>query len=266
MMRDCHLNTCPVGIATQDPELRKKFTGKPEHVVNFFFFVAEEARRIMAQLGIARFDDLVGRVDLLDVDTRTCAMACRGVDLSAILQRPGADGPRRRTEGAAAGARRRARLAADRGGARRDRRQRAGRGRVRRSRTGTAPSAGCSRTRSRSATARPVCRAGTIRFTLRGSAGQSFGALLAPGSSSRSSATRTTTSARASRAACSRSAPPEDAAFRRGGERDRRQHGPLRRDRRRGVLPRPRRRALRRAQQRRDARSSRASAITAAST
>ena len=68
MMRACHLNTCPVGIATQDPELRKRFTGKPEHVVNFLFFVAEEARTIMAQLGIARLDDLVGRVDLLDPD------------------------------------------------------------------------------------------------------------------------------------------------------------------------------------------------------
>jgi glutamate synthase (NADPH) large chain len=66
MMRKCHLNTCPVGVATQDPELRKKFAGKPEHVVNFFFFVAEEAREIMAQLGIRKFDDLIGRVDLLD--------------------------------------------------------------------------------------------------------------------------------------------------------------------------------------------------------
>ena len=75
MMRACHLNTCPVGIATQDPELRAKFAGKPEHVVNFFFFVAEEARRIMAQLGIARFDDLVGRVDLLDVDDAARAVA-----------------------------------------------------------------------------------------------------------------------------------------------------------------------------------------------
>jgi glutamate synthase (NADPH/NADH) large chain len=66
MMRKCHLNTCPVGVATQDPVLRKKFTGKPEHVVNYFFFVAEEARQIMAQLGIRKFDDLIGRADLLD--------------------------------------------------------------------------------------------------------------------------------------------------------------------------------------------------------
>ena len=65
MMRACHLNTCPVGIATQDPELRKRFRGQPEHVVNFFFYVAEEVRGLMARLGVARFEDLVGRVDLL---------------------------------------------------------------------------------------------------------------------------------------------------------------------------------------------------------
>lgn len=69
MMRKCHLNTCPVGVATQDPELRKKFQGKPEHVVNYFFFVAEEVREIMAQLGIRKFDDLIGRTDLLDMRT-----------------------------------------------------------------------------------------------------------------------------------------------------------------------------------------------------
>ena len=56
MMRKCHLNTCPVGVATQDPELRKRFTGKPEHVVNYFFFVAEEIRALMAQLGFRKFD------------------------------------------------------------------------------------------------------------------------------------------------------------------------------------------------------------------
>ncbi len=68
MMRACHLNTCPVGIATQDPELRKRFNGQPEHVVNFFFFVAEEARQLMRRLGIRRYEDLVGRVDLLEAD------------------------------------------------------------------------------------------------------------------------------------------------------------------------------------------------------
>src|SRR4029079_13580509 len=83
MMRACHLNTCPVGIATQDPELRAKFAGKPEHVVNFFFFVAEEARKVMAQLGIARFEDLVGRVDLLEVAGAILQWRSRGHHSSA---------------------------------------------------------------------------------------------------------------------------------------------------------------------------------------
>ncbi len=88
MMRACHLNTCPVGIATQDPELRKRFTGKPEHVVNYFFFVAEEARRIMASLGIARFEDLIGRVDLLEGEKAIEHWKARGVDVSHLLHRP----------------------------------------------------------------------------------------------------------------------------------------------------------------------------------
>ena len=67
MMRKCHLNTCPVGVATQDPVLRKKFTGQPEHVINYFFFVAEEVRELMAALGFRSFDEMVGRVDRLDV-------------------------------------------------------------------------------------------------------------------------------------------------------------------------------------------------------
>ena len=67
MMRACHLNTCPVGIATQDPELRKRFKGTPEHVVNFFFFVAEEVREILASLGLRSLDEAIGRVDLLGV-------------------------------------------------------------------------------------------------------------------------------------------------------------------------------------------------------
>ena len=66
MMRKCHLNTCPVGIATQDPELRKNFTGSPDHVVNFFVFIANEVREIMAELGIRKFNDLIGRRDLID--------------------------------------------------------------------------------------------------------------------------------------------------------------------------------------------------------
>ncbi len=88
MMRACHLNTCPVGIATQDPELRKRFTGQPEHVVNFFFFVAEEARQIMRRLGIRRFEDLVGRVDLLEANDAIDRWKERGVDLTHVLTAP----------------------------------------------------------------------------------------------------------------------------------------------------------------------------------
>jgi glutamate synthase domain-containing protein 2/glutamate synthase domain-containing protein 1/glutamate synthase domain-containing protein 3 len=88
MMRACHLNTCPVGVATQDPVLRARFKGQPEHVINFLFFVAEEARRIMAKLGVRRMDDLIGRVDLLEADDALEHWKERGVDLSNILRRP----------------------------------------------------------------------------------------------------------------------------------------------------------------------------------
>jgi len=88
MMRKCHLNTCPVGVATQDPVLRKKFSGKPEHVVNFFFFIAEEVRQIMAQLGIRKFDDLIGRADLLDVKKGVEHWKARGLDFSRLFAQP----------------------------------------------------------------------------------------------------------------------------------------------------------------------------------
>jgi glutamate synthase domain-containing protein 3 len=88
MMRKCHLNTCPVGVATQDPVLRKKFAGKPEHVVNFFFFVAEEARQIMAQLGIRTFDELIGRADLLDMKKGIAHWKARGLDFTRVFHQP----------------------------------------------------------------------------------------------------------------------------------------------------------------------------------
>jgi glutamate synthase (NADPH) large chain len=88
MMRKCHLNTCPVGVATQDPVLRKKFAGKPEHVVNYFFFVAEEVRQIMAQLGIRKFDDMIGRADLLDTARSIGHWKARGLDFSRLFAQP----------------------------------------------------------------------------------------------------------------------------------------------------------------------------------
>ncbi len=126
MMRACHLNTCPVGIATQDPELRKRFEGKPEHVVNFFFFVAEELRGIMAQLGVRTMDELIGRTELLEADDAI-------EHWKAARRRPHARAaPARAAGGHAAAARRaaagrprrRARLGADPPGRGRDRARR----------------------------------------------------------------------------------------------------------------------------------------------
>ncbi len=96
MMRKCHLNTCPVGVATQDPALRRKFAGRPEHVVNYFFFVAEEARTLMAQLGIRKFDELIGRSDLLDTKKGIEHWKAKGLDFGRIFHQPAvaADVPR----------------------------------------------------------------------------------------------------------------------------------------------------------------------------
>ena len=182
MMRACHLNTCPVGIATQDPVLRSRFKGQPEHVVNFFFFVAEEVRQIMARLGIARFDDLVGRVDLLEADQAIEHWQERGIDLTNVLRAPqltpGA--PLRRTQAQASPLAdaldwqliEAARPALE----------------------GGTPVSGEFAVRNVNRTVggllshhvtkrhgAPGLPAGSIHFTLRGSAGQSFGAWLAPG-------------------------------------------------------------------------------------
>ncbi|MBF0484609.1 MAG: glutamate synthase large subunit [Candidatus Omnitrophica bacterium] len=88
MLRKCHLNACSVGIATQDPELRKKFAGKPEHLINYFTFVAEEARKIMAELGFRKFEDMVGRVDMLEMRDVIAHWKAKGVDLSNVLHKP----------------------------------------------------------------------------------------------------------------------------------------------------------------------------------
>jgi glutamate synthase (NADPH/NADH) large chain len=88
MMRKCHLNTCPVGIATQDPVLRAKFQGTPEHVINFFFFLAEQVRGYMAQMGFRTFDDMVGRADMLEYRVAQDHWKAKGLDLSTILYNP----------------------------------------------------------------------------------------------------------------------------------------------------------------------------------
>jgi glutamate synthase (NADPH) large chain len=88
MMRKCHLNTCPVGVATQDPELRRKFVGQPEHVINFFFYVAEDLRRVMAELGFRTLNEMIGRVDCLTQRTDISHWKAKGIDLSSILYNP----------------------------------------------------------------------------------------------------------------------------------------------------------------------------------
>ena len=91
MMRACHLNTCPVGIATQDPELRKNFKGKPEHVINYMYFVAQELREIMANLGFRTIDDMVGKSEKLDTKDALNYYKIKGIDLSKILYKPNVD-------------------------------------------------------------------------------------------------------------------------------------------------------------------------------
>ena len=88
MLRKCHLNTCSVGVATQDPELRKRFAGKPEHVVNFFKFIAEEVREIMAELGFRTFEELIGRVDILETRMVIDHWKAKGIDLTQVLHKP----------------------------------------------------------------------------------------------------------------------------------------------------------------------------------
>ena len=85
MMRKCHLNTCPVGIATQDPELRKKFAGKPEHVVNFFFLLAEEMRGYMARMGFRTMEEMIGRSDMLRINESALTDKTKTLDLGPIL-------------------------------------------------------------------------------------------------------------------------------------------------------------------------------------
>jgi glutamate synthase (ferredoxin) len=88
MMRVCHLNTCPVGVATQDPELRKKFTGRAEHVVNFFTFIAQEVRELMAELGFRTIDEMIGRADCLDIEAAVGHWKASGLDLAPLLHVP----------------------------------------------------------------------------------------------------------------------------------------------------------------------------------
>ena len=183
MMRKCHLNTCPVGVATQDPVLRARFTGQPEHVINYFFFVAEELREIMAEMGFATVNEMIGRVDRLDMRPALDHWKAQGVDLSRILYAAPAEGAKGLLEPGPPGPR------PGQGAGPQPDRRRPGR----RSRSGKpvrGEYAGAQRQphRGRHALGRGGRRYGhaglpddTISLTFRGTAGQSFGAFAARG-------------------------------------------------------------------------------------
>ena len=214
MMRACHLNTCPVGIATQDPELRRRFEGTPEHVVNYLFFVAEEARELMARLGVRRYEDLIGRTELLEAAPAVDHWKARGIDLSLLLAAPDAppDAPRRRV---------RPQLSPLPGALDWDLIE-AARDAIdhRRPVTGEFAVRNVNRTIGGLLShwvAKVHGAAGlppeTIRFGLRGSAGQSFGAWLAPGVELSLVGDANDYAARACRAACCPCARPTSPGF-----------------------------------------------------
>ena len=247
MMRVCHLNTCPVGVATQDPELRRRFEGQPEHVVNYLFMVAEELREIMARLGVRSIAELIGRVDLLEPDDAVEHWKARGIDLRPLLECPTTSRRTRRATACAAPTR----CSTTRS-------------------TWTCSSARGppSRTASTCALERRIenknravggllsgeiarrygeqgLTEGSIEVRFTGSAGQSFGAWLASGVTLELRGRRQRLHRQGHVGRHARRAPGGRGHLPRRGERDRRQHRPVRRDLGQGVLPRPRRRALR---------------------
>ncbi len=249
MMRKCHLNTCPVGIATQDPVLRKRFTGKPEHVINFFFFVAEEVRSLMAMLGFRRFDDMVGRSDCLDQREAIAHYKSKGLDFSRVLHRPevGPEVAIRNSERQDHDIHRvldrwlieQAAPALSEG-------KPVGiMGKIRNSdRTAGAMLSGEVAKRYGHAGLPPD----TISISLTGTAGQSFGAFLAHGVSIDLIGEANDYVGKGLSGGRLVVRPPEGKQDRAGKEHHRRQHGSLRRDRGRMLFPRRRRRALRRPQ------------------
>ena len=249
MMRACHLNTCPVGIATQDPDLIKKFKGEPEQVVNFFFFVAEEVRRYMAQMGFTKFEDMIGRTDMLEAQEAIDHWKARGVDLTHLLAQPDCppEWPRRRVrpqdpvldDHLDHEIIRQAQPALERGERVHIEIDCQNKHRA----IGGILSGEIARRYGEEGLPED-----TIEVTLHGSAGQSFGAWLAAGVTLTLWGDANDYTGKGMSGGVMAVRPPEGAALRRRGERDHRQHGPLRRHQRQGVLPRPRRRALLRAE------------------
>ena len=255
MMRKCHLNTCPVGIATQDPVLRAKFQGKPEHVINFFFFIAEQVRRYMAQMGFRTFDEMVGRVDMLDARAGHRPLEGQGHRPFGDSVQP-ADAERA-SRGAAC--RRRTtgwsqaldyKLIDHAREAHRERHA----GRDQAADPQRAPHGGrhAVAARSRGATARPACRTTPSGSSSTARPGRASARSWPRASRWSWKATPTITSARASPAARLIVYPPRAFHVPAGREYPDRQRGALRRHQRRGVLQRHGGRALRGAQLRRD--------------
>ncbi len=256
MMRVCHLNTCPVGIATQDPVLRKKFEGTPEHVVNFMTFIAEELREIMADLGFRTVDEMVGRVDKLETREAIEHWKARGLDLTEILHRPevpecdpdplyASPGPRPR-EGA------RSTSCSSAAGRRSERRTAV---------EVSLPIRNVNRTVGTMLSAEVSRRYGgeglpadTIRLRFTGSAGQSFGGVPRAGHRDHARGRRERLLRQGALRRPHRGLPAARLDLRAGGQHHRRQRRPLRCHRRRGLLPRHGRRAFRGPQQRRHGR------------
>ena len=249
MMRKCHLNTCPVGVATQDPVLRARFQGKPEHVINFFFFVAEEVREYMAALGFRTFAEMIGKTEILDKSQAIDHWKAKGLDFSRIFHKP--DVPQE---------------VAIRNSERQDHRLdnvldrklielcRAG---DRREEAGQARPADQNLNRTAGAMlsgeiAKRYGHAGlpedTIWVRFKGSAGQSFGAWLAHGVTLDLVGEGNDYVGKGLSGGRIIVRPPANSAHRAGEVDHRRQYGAVRRHRRRVLFPRHRRRALRRAQ------------------
>ena len=159
MMRKCHLNTCPVGVATQDPVLRARFQGKPEHVINFFFFVAEEVREYMAALGFRSFAEMIGQTEILDKSEAIDHWKAKGLDFTRIFHKPEVpkDVAIYNSEAPGPPPRQGARPQADRAVPSRRSRRRSRSSSSCRSGTPTAPPAPCCPARSPSCMAMPGC-------------------------------------------------------------------------------------------------------------
>ena len=254
MMRKCHLNTCPVGVATQDPELRKKFNGKPEYVINYLFLVAEEAREIMARLGFRTIDEMVGRVDCLETNDAIRHWKADGLDLTNILtpaKKPypeaGTYCTQKQNHGLELSLDMRslvslAKPALESGASVREELE----------------IINTDRTVGAILSHEIAKRYGvdllpddTIHFKFTGSAGQSFGAFLAKGVTLELEGDANDYVGKGLSGGRVVIYPPRSATFVAGGEHHRRQRVPVRRHQRHGVLPWPCRRAVRRPQQRR---------------